>query len=490
MPNPPTSTNFGYQQRQAGVVLHITSLPSNNGQSAGCLSEQAWRFVDWLEKAQLEVWQMLPLNAPHDDLSPYSALSAFAMNPNFLPAGWKTDFDKAPKESFEEYLTHPPHWLEDFALFMVLREHFGHCSWNTWPDVYKYRDAQALIDFKTTHQNQLLEIKQQQFWLSHLWQSLKNYANAKAITLFGDMPIFIAYDSADVWANPGNFKLDEHLNPTVVAGVPPDYFSETGQRWGNPHYDWEKMEQDGFAWWHQRIAHALSQLDILRIDHFRGLEACWEIQADEETAMNGVWQKVPGEKLLKSLKKSMPNMRLVAEDLGIITPEVVALKEEFALPGMAVLQFGFNGLPDNPHALNEQIKNSVAYSGTHDNDTTVGWYESLDTGTQNWVWSQLEGTHQDLEQAGVDVQMPWPLIMAGLQSEPNWFIAPMQDWLALGSASRMNTPGTVENNWHWQLQSGQLTEELANKIAQLIKSTGRSKNDNRNQYKEKNCENK
>lgn len=477
MPNPPTSKNFGYKQRQAGVVLHITSLPQESSQTAGCLDQNAWRFIDWMERAQLKIWQMLPLNAPHDDLSPYSALSAFAMNPRFLPAGWKSDFEKefeGSTDAFETYLNSPPHWLEDFALFMALREHFEHRAWNEWPEAYKYRDSSALEIFKAAHQIQLLEIKQQQFWLSHLWQALKTYANQKAITLFGDMPIFIAYDSADVWANPENFKLDQSLNPTVVAGVPPDYFSETGQRWGNPHYDWEKMEKDNFSWWHLRIEHALSQLDVLRIDHFRGLEASWEIQADEETAMNGVWEKVPGERLLQSLQQSMPNMPLVAEDLGIITPEVVALKEAFDLPGMAVLQFGFNGLPDNPHALDEQVENSVVYSGTHDNDTTMGWFESLEPGAQNWVWSQLESTHKELEQVGVDVQMPWPLIMAGLKSVPNWFIAPMQDWLALGTESRMNTPGTIENNWSWQLQEGQLTEELADKIATLIQSTGRS----------------
>lgn len=459
--------------RKAGVILHITSLPNRHEGELGCLDEHAWKFVDWMAQAGLKIWQMLPLNAPHDDLSPYSALSAFAMNPSFLPAGWQSLFDKLDKSEFDAYLQNPPHWLEDYALFCVLRKEYDNHSWNHWPEAFKYRDKEALNAFAKIHEPSLLEIKQQQFFLQRLWRSLKRYANDKGILLFGDMPIFVAYESADVWVNPENFKLDEHLNPTVVAGVPPDYFSETGQRWGNPHYDWQYMQQNQFAWWQQRIAHALEQLDVLRIDHFRGLEACWEIDAKEETAINGKWKTVPGKSLLAHLQKHLTAMPLVAEDLGIITEEVVALKEAFDLPGMAVLQFGFNGLPDNPHALEEQVEHSVAYSGTHDNDTTVGWFETLEPGAQNWIWSKLEGEHALLEKTGLPTQMPWPLLAAGLKSVPTWFIAPMQDWLMLGSEARMNVPGTSQGNWRWQVKENELTPELATKIAQLVKATGR-----------------
>lgn len=459
--------------RKAGVILHITSLP--NGESnakSGCLDDNAWKFVDWLEQAGLKVWQLLPLNAPHDDLSPYSALSAFAMNPRFLPADWQEQLQELSAE-FADYLAHPPAWLEDYAMFIALREYFGHQSWSDWPQAFKFHQPEALQTFAQSHASQILYVKQKQFMLQHLWHKLKAYANQKGIVLFGDMPIFVAYDSADVWANPHNFKLDDTLSPTVVAGVPPDYFSQTGQRWGNPHYDWEAMQQDDFAWWTQRVAHALEQLDVLRIDHFRGLEACWEIAAEEETAMNGVWQKVPGDLMLAALQRKLPRLPLVAEDLGIITPEVVALKEQFGLPGMAVLQFGFNGLPDNPHALEEQIEHSVAYSGTHDNNTSVGWFEELDSGAQNWIWSQLEGTHDVLNKSGIALVMPWPLLAAGLKSVPTWFIAPMQDWLMLNGDARMNIPGTVGENWRWQLQADQLQPKLAQKIALLVKATGR-----------------
>lgn len=463
-------------ERKAGVILHVSSLPNPENterKASGCLNEQAWRFIDWMHLAGLKVWQMLPLNAPHDDLSPYSALSAFAMNPRFLPAGWQAVFAEASSEDFVGYQKEMAFWLEDYALFMVLRNTFNHQSWNDWPHEYKYRESKALQDFAQKNAAQMDVIKQQQFVLHRLWHQLKVYANEKDIVLFGDMPIFVAYDSADVWANPQGFKLDENLTPTVVAGVPPDYFSETGQRWGNPHYDWQAMQEDNFEWWYQRVAYALSNLDVLRIDHFRGLESSWEIQADEETAINGRWQEVPGKALLQTLQQRIVPLPLVAEDLGVITEEVVALKESFEMPGMAVLQFGFNGLPDNPHALNEQIAHSVAYSGTHDNNTTVGWFAELDAGAQNWVWSQLEGMHMLIEKSGLPVEMPWPLIAAGLKSAPNWFIVPMQDWLMLDETHRMNVPGTVGENWLWQLREDQLDDSLATKIAELIKITGR-----------------
>jgi 4-alpha-glucanotransferase len=441
--------------RSAGVLLHPTSLPS------GVLDYQAWLFLDWMQRAGLSVWQVLPLTAPHDDLSPYQSVSAFAMNPRLLPKGWQKQVDE---KAFARFLKTPPHWLEDYALFMTLRQQFHHQAWSTWPHVYRYRDKAALAEFAKTHEDAMRLVKKQQYYLQHLWQTLKRDANAKGIQLFGDMPIFVAYDSVDVWANPDQFLLDEHLQPTVVTGVPPDYFSATGQRWGNPHYNWEKMQADDFAWWTRRVEASLNQFDLLRIDHFRGLEASWHIAATEPTAMNGEWVKTPGEALLRHLQARFNPLPLVAEDLGIITPEVVALKQAFNLPGMSVLQFGFSGLPDNPHSPHELVENSVVYSGTHDNDTTLGWFNQLAPDTQAWVLGQLEQT------AG---PMPWPLIVTGLQSVAERVIVPMQDWLGLGSEHRMNIPGTVGNNWGWQFDWQDVAAELDDKIFYWVSQTQR-----------------
>lgn len=442
--------------KKAGVLLHPTSLPS------GKLDEQAWRFLDWMAQANLSVWQMLPLTHPVQGLSPYQSVSAFAMNPALLPVNWLEMIDEETFQSFEQ---EPPHWLNDYALFMALRQHFKMTSWAEWPDAYRHRDFEALTLFAETHAYEIRFLKKQQFVLRQIWQKLKDAAHEKGITLFGDMPIFVAYDSVDVWANPHLFKLDDDLNPTVVTGVPPDYFSETGQRWGNPHYDWQEMQKDGFQWWHHRIQSDLSLFDLIRIDHFRGLEASWEIAVDEETAVNGHWVKVPGQFFLDSLQQAFPQLPLVAEDLGIITPEVTALKERYHLPGMSVLQFGFNGLPDNPHALAEQVENSVVYTGTHDNDTSLGWWNSLeDNDYKQWVSSQLPASEDP---------MPWPLIEAAFQSVAHLAMVPMQDFLSLGTEDRMNTPGTIENNWTWQFRWDQVSPEITEKIAGLVNASDR-----------------
>jgi 4-alpha-glucanotransferase len=441
--------------RAAGVLLHPTSLPS------GGLDYQAWLFLDWMAKSGLSIWQMLPLTAPHDDLSPYQSLSAFALNPRLLPKGWEKQVDS---KAFERYLKKPPHWLQDYALFMVLREKFNRQAWSSWPEPYRFRDAQVLADFAKQEEVAINKIKKRQFYLGHLWKTLKKDANEKGIQLFGDMPIFVAYDSVDVWAHPEQFKLDENLNPTVVTGVPPDYFSETGQRWGNPHYNWPAMQVDDFSWWRKRVEAALEMFDLVRIDHFRGLEASWEIDASEPTAINGRWVKAPGAQLLSRLQQEFDPLPLVAEDLGIITPEVVALKQQFNLPGMSVLQFGFSGLPDNPHSPHELVENSVVYTGTHDNDTTLGWFNGLNADTQNWILSQVT------QDAG---EMPWPLIVTALRSVANRVVVPMQDWLSLGSEHRMNIPGTTQNNWHWQFDWDEVPDGLEQRIFKWVKVTNR-----------------
>ncbi|BBP45078.1 4-alpha-glucanotransferase [Thiosulfatimonas sediminis] len=451
--------------RQAGVLLHITSLPNPTG-NLGCLDQNAWRFLDWLESAGLSIWQTLPLNHTHSDLSPYSAMSAFALNPMFLPDDWQTHFTPS---RYQAFLQRAPHWLEDYALFVVIRETLHGKSWLDWPQPLKFREPAALAEFSVTHHAAIEQRKQQQCVLDFLWQKLKHDANRKGIQLFGDMPIFVALDSADVWSNTELFLLDENLLPEVVAGVPPDYFSETGQRWGNPHYDWQKMQQQEFTWWQARIEHALQQFDLLRIDHFRGLQACWQIAAAEETAVNGTWQEVPGHALLTKLQQAFPDLPLIAEDLGLITPEVVALKEAFSLPGMSVLQFGFNGLPDNPHALDAQVLNSVVYTGTHDNDTSVGWFSTLDDASKDWIWQQLSNNAAgELAQIGLPEAMPWPLIVAALQSVAQRVIVPMQDLLMLDSEHRMNVPGVAQGNWRWQFEWSQLPQPLAEQLKQLL----------------------
>lgn len=441
--------------RAAGVLLHPTSLPNR------VLDVHAWRFLDWMHEAGLGVWQLLPLTVPHDDLSPYHSLSAFALNPRLLPEGWEGQVDQ---QAFRRYLDQPPHWLNDYALFMVLREQFGHRPWSEWPEPYKHRNPVALAQVASARLDDILQLKKAQFHLHELWQQLRRDAASRSIRLFGDMPIFVAHDSVEVWVQPHQFRLDENLQPVVVTGVPPDYFSETGQRWGNPHYNWPVMLQDDFGWWCRRVEASLELFDLVRIDHFRGLEASWEIDASEPTAVNGRWQKAPGEQLLTRLQEVFNPLPLVAEDLGIITPEVVALKERFELPGMSVLHFGFSGLPDNPHSLEGQVENSVVYTGTHDNDTTMGWLEDLHPGTRDWMLGQVAS------EAG---EMPWPLIVSALRSVARCAIIPMQDWLGLDGSHRMNVPGTTEGNWGWQFQWEQVPSDLASRINYWLEQSNR-----------------
>lgn len=442
-------------ERAAGVLLHPTSLPNR------VLDAHAWRFLDWMQAAGLSVWQVLPLTASHDDQSPYHNLSAFALNPRLLPEDWEAQVDE---EAFRRYLQQPPRWLNDYALFMVLRRQFDNRPWYDWPDPYKQRNPVVLAQVADNMLDEILQLKKAQFQLRALWQQLRADATARGIRLFGDMPIFVAHDSVEVWVQPQQFRLDENLQPAVVTGVPPDYFSETGQRWGNPHYNWQVMEQDGFAWWCRRIGAALELFDLLRIDHFRGLEASWEIRADEETAINGSWRKAPGEQLLKRLQQEFQPLPLVAEDLGLITPEVIQLKEQFDLPGMSVLQFGFNGLPDNPHAPDSLVENSVVYTGTHDNDTTMGWLHDLHPGTRDWMLTQVATEAGD---------MPWPLIVTALQSVAQLAMVPMQDWLELDGSHRMNVPGTTEGNWDWQFQWEQVPDDLAPRIRHWVEQSNR-----------------
>ena len=431
--------------RIAGVLLHPTSLPGGN------LDHHVIRFLDWMSNAGLGMWQVLPLGVPHGDLSPYQSLSCHALNPALLP----TELDAVDPLDYETFVAQQHWWLEDYALFVLLHRQFNGQSWSDWPEPLRFRDIQALEEVRQRQHEALEILKLEQYHLFHRWGQVREAAHQRGITLFGDVPIAVSYDSVDVWANPELFKLDKNLKPTVVAGVPPDYFSETGQRWGNPHYNWERLEQEGFQWWRQRISTALSKVDLLRIDHFRGLEALWEIPADAETAIDGTWVKTPGRALLETLRRDYPHMPFVAEDLGVITPEVVALRDDFDLPGLSVLQFGFDGMTDNPHRIDNQVENSVVYTGTHDNNTTVGWFMSLDETMQRRVVETLPTDAGD---------MPWPLIVAALRSPAQRAVIPMQDWLSLGESERLNTPGTLEGNWAWKFDWNQVPSSLATTI--------------------------
>jgi 4-alpha-glucanotransferase len=480
------------QARKAGVLMHITSLPEGN------LGPDAYRFINHLVEMEVSVWQILPVNLPHDDQSPYQSVSAHAGHigmisvTQLLNEGWCASdevnlalpalFSKVMMRvqsrsassggeghglswsGFARFCQTQQYWLEDFALFMALREQHGYQSWNQWPESYRMHDSLALEAFEATHEEALTLIKFAQYIFFQQWTQLKMYANQRGVKLFGDIPIFVSYDSVDVWAHPEWFKLDADLNMTVVAGVPPDYFSVTGQRWGNPHYNWDLMQQDGFSWWLGRIETQSRLFDIVRVDHFRGLQAAWEIPVTEPTAINGYWQPAPGHALLQAIIQTYPQLSLVAEDLGIITDDVDALRHAFHLPGMKILQFAFGSGYDNPY-LPENIEvNSVAYTGTHDNDTTLGWYKNADENARAHLHDYLQQTSPD---------MPLALMRIVLNTAACLAVVPIQDILGLDESARMNTPGTSINNWTWRMHWEQLSDERIKMFKQMVKESGR-----------------
>ena len=442
--------------RRGGILLHPTSLPN------GVLDHEVFRWLDFLAEAGLTVWQTLPLGIPQAGDSPYQCDSAFAINPAFASGLEETPVDS---ETFLEWQKAQQFWLQDYALFATLKQHFDHKPWYLWPDEFRFRKAESLNNFAEKYANNLLKVKEEQFRLYSLWQKVRQHARERGIYLFGDMPIFIAQDSADVWSRPQDFLLDEQGQPTVVTGVPPDYFSETGQRWGNPHYNWDQHEASGFEWWLQRLEAHFECFDLVRIDHFRGLEAVWTIDSQCKTAVEGYWQTVPGEALLQKLSDRYQPLPLVAEDLGMITPEVTALRDKFHLPGMAVLQFSFDYFDDNPHKPQNIQANTVVYTGTHDNDTTQGWFSSLDLDEQQRILHIIGADNP--EQANDTI------INRALSTQANLAIVPLQDYLGLGTEARMNVPGLAQGNWRWRFESGQITSELAQQIHEKLDACGR-----------------
>lgn len=441
--------------RRAGILLHVTSLPS------GRLDDDALRWLDFMAGSGLRLWQMLPLVIPDGSRSPYQSPSAFAMAPQLLPA----DDGPVNASEFEEYCARQAHWLDDFALFQVLKSRFNQETWVAWPDPFRNRSPEALQKARELDAAAILQIKQKQYRLDRIWKRIRQHAKDLDIQLFGDIPIFIAHDSADTWSQPQDFLLDDDGRPSYVAGVPPDYFAELGQRWGNPHYQWERMQQDGFAWWIARMHRQFELFDLVRIDHFRGLIAVWMIEASCETAVDGFWQETPGDALLATLAGKFPHLPIVAEDLGIITPEVRELRRKYGLPGMSVLQFAFDHFDDNPHKPANITPDCIAYTGTHDNDTSVGWFNSLEPHEKDFVFEVLEvPATEDVAQLMIETAM---------HSQAGRAIAPLQDFLGLDSASRMNTPGLSEGNWGWQFEWDMLSPQLSQEIRGVVEASGR-----------------
>jgi len=435
-----------WSRRRAGVLLHPTSLPGP--ESSGVFGADARRFIDLIAAAGFTVWQVLPVGPVDASRSPYLLKSANAGDPGLIDpaaANFPTN------DEYHAFYDENRSWVTPYALFMALREQFDAAPWWEWPAGVRDHDPHAMATALEDLREPMRAVIVEQILFERQWNALKQYAHDRGVLIVGDLPFYVDHDSVEVWWHRNLFKLAADGQPDFVAGVPPDYFSADGQCWGNPVYDWNSMQREGFRWWCDRIEQQLRRFDAIRIDHFRALQACWEIPADSPTAREGEWVPVPGDKLLTTLRDRLPNLPLFAEDLGTITPEVRALRDEFDLPGMLVLQFAFDGMPDNPYLPANHTERSVVYTGTHDNDTTVGWYRSLDDATG----AVLRATLDDAD------DMPAALIRAAFKSSAMLAVVPMQDLLELGSEARMNVPGTDNGNWSWRFEWSQIPAGFA-----------------------------
>lgn len=488
--------------RASGILLHPTSLPGPFG--IGDLGDAAYNFIDFLVNTGQKLWQVMPLGPTGYGDSPYACLSAFAGNPllispqklvekGFLASdsaalknypnlnSEKVEFEavaRAKKAVFEESFAHfrnfahaferkrfdnfcqcyqNRQWLHNYALFAALKEHYAGKPWDQWAPGLVCRDPETLANFENILAERILFHKYLQYLFSTQWLELRNYAHLNGIQIIGDMPIFLAHDSADVWAHQHLFYLDNQGKPTVVAGVPPDYFSSTGQLWGNPLYNWEAMAKDHYAWWIERFRVILNLVDMVRLDHFRGFDAYWEIPAGEETAVRGRWVQGPGKAFFKVMQQSLGHLPFIAEDLGVITPSVEELRDSFGFPGMKVLQFAFDDTPENSFLPHYHVKNSVVYTGTHDNQTTLSWFADRPAAVKQFILDYL-GSH--------DANfIHWQMIRLALSSVADTVLIPMQDILGLpDETARMNTPGKAEGNWSWRFLETQLTPEIAHSL--------------------------
>jgi 4-alpha-glucanotransferase len=496
-------------QRSSGVLLHVSSLPSYGG--IGDLGPAAHEFVAFLAEAKQHIWQVLPLGPTGYGNSPYAGTSAFAGNPYLISLEFLSDWgwidgkrigglagrsenvnfdevearklpllheaaenflDRGPRDAklagqwtrFEEFCRAESGWLNDYTLYAVLCRQFKTGAWSAWPELERRRKPEALARVAAEDGRSLAREQVLQFAFSRQWNDLREAAAHSAIRILGDVAIFVNMDSADVWVHPDLFDLDENLKPTRVAGVPPDYFSPTGQRWGNPLYRWEVLEKRGFDWWIERIRRSVQLYDLIRLDHFRGFDAYWSIPAEEATAVCGEWVKAPGLKLFRALEAALGPLALVAEDLGVITAEVDALRLGLGMPGMKVLQFGFTDKGAHTHLPHRFTPNTVAYTGTHDNDTTLGWWKTA---------SKLEHSAVQAYLGPVSERPVWPLIRAAEASVAQLTVLPAQDLLELGSEARMNIPAVASGNWSWRAPEASWKPELAARLAALAEVTDR-----------------
>ncbi|MEX0771061.1 MAG: 4-alpha-glucanotransferase [Balneolaceae bacterium] len=487
--------------RSCGSLVHPTSFPSPYG--LGDLGYEAETFIDFLADTGQSIWQVLPLAPVGHGNSPYASFSAFAGNPYLispdklvgkglitqqeaaearLPLTTSIEFDEVfrvkkdllvkaadrffenPDPELEKFQAENDNWLPDYVLFRVhsIEENFR--PWNEWEEGWVKRKKSVLKNARQSHKKEI----QRQIWMQYefhnQWADLRDYAHSKNVRVIGDIPIFVSHNSADVWANPQYFEIDEQGNRQFVAGVPPDYFSETGQLWGNPLYKWDKLEKDGFSWWIDRFNKMFELFDAIRVDHFRGFESCWKVSAKEKTAEKGSWEKIPGENLFKRIQKELGEVPIIAEDLGLITADVEKLRDQFNFPGMKILQFAFGSDYGNAFLPHNYHPNSVVYSGTHDNDTTLGWYHT----------SPEAEKHRMREYTRSDGAEPnWEFIRLGLLSVADQAIFPLQDFMGLASDSRMNTPGTVGENWDWRYTPDMLENIDRNRIRHLITMSNR-----------------
>jgi len=496
-------------QRAAGILLHPTSLPGPFG--IGDIGPAAFRWVDFLAETGCGLWQVLPLGPTGYGDSPYQCLSAFAGNPYLISPEillaedllhsddlvdhpefldkevdfgelipwklgvldrsylrFKNQASSTLKKQYDSFIQSNEDWLEDFALFMAVKEAYGGGSWVDWPRPLRERQPIALQEAKQKYVEAINRQKYRQFIFFRQWSSLRAYTESKRILIIGDIPIFVAHDSAEVWASPDLFYLDNDGNPTVVAGVPPDYFSKTGQLWGNPLYRWDIQSANAYQWWLNRLRAVLTLVDIVRLDHFRGFAGYWEVPAEEKTAEKGRWVPGPGADFFQTVHDRLGDLPIIAEDLGYITPDVIDIRDRFNLPGMKIIQFAFTGDPEEPFLPHNHNKNCVVYTGTHDNDTSKGWYLRVSEEEREFCRRYLNSDGNEIA---------WDIIRAAWSSVANFALAPIQDFLELGNEARMNYPGNLGGNWTWRLGGEELTPALEARIKEINYLYGRLNNE-------------
>jgi len=490
-------------ERSSGILFHPTSLPGKYG--IGTLGKEAYAFIDFLKKSRQKLWQIFPLGPTGYGDSPYQSFSSFAGNPYLIDfdllieahllseedlrdvffgdneeyidygaiynqkypllrkayENFKSSDNHEMRENLEHFKRENASWLNDYSLYISLKNHFNGLPWNEWAHDIKNREHGAMEHYKNELADDIEYHNFIQFLFFKQWGDVKRYANENGIKIIGDIPIFVAADSSDAWANPEIFLFDEERKPVKVAGVPPDYFSATGQLWGNPLYNWQKLKETNYSWWVERVRANLSTCDIIRIDHFRGFEAYWAVPYGDDTAINGQWEPGPGIDLFNAIKSQLGELPIIAEDLGLMTQGVIDLREATGFPGMKILGFAFDSGEENDYLPHTYTKNCVVYTGTHDNDTLIGWFQKAKEEDRQFARDYLNSRSDD--------EIHWDAIRGAWSSVASMAISPVQDFLGLGSEARINTPGVAAGNWQWRLKHGVLTDELAERIAKLTK---------------------